>query len=279
MRLGGPVFDAPPDDPDAWVAAHREEGYSAAFVPIDRSASADTIRAFREAAEKAGLMLAEVGAWSNPMSPDEAQRKAALEHCHGQLALAEEIGARCCVNICGSLDGEQWDGLHRDNLTDETFDAVVETTRAIIDAVKPTRTAYALKTMPWMFPDSVENHERLLRAIDRPGFAVHYDPVNLVSSPQKFYSTTAMINEAFDRLGPHIRSCHGKDIMLRKHLTTHLDECRPGLGGLDHRTMLRRLHALGDVPLMLEHLPTAEEYRAAAAHVRSEAAACGLAFA
>ncbi len=53
---------------------------------------------------EAGIIIAEVGAWSNPMSTDPEEARAALAKCQTQLALAEEIGARCCVNISGSRE-------------------------------------------------------------------------------------------------------------------------------------------------------------------------------
>ncbi|HEX41333.1 MAG TPA: sugar phosphate isomerase/epimerase, partial [Phycisphaerales bacterium] len=71
--------------------------------------------------------------------------------------------------------------------------------------------------------------------------------------------------------GPYIRSCHAKDILLQPELTTHLDEIRPGLGGLDYAVFLKELTRFSDAPLMLEHLPNAEEYRLAAEHIRSVA--------
>jgi sugar phosphate isomerase/epimerase len=56
-------------------------------------------------------------------------------------------------------------------------------------------------------------------------------------------------------------------------LTVHLDEVRPGLGGLDYPVFLSELARLDpDLPLMLEHLPGTDDYREAAAHVRSVAA-------
>jgi sugar phosphate isomerase/epimerase len=56
-----------------------------------------------------------------------------------------------------------------------------------------------------------------------------------------------------------------------------LDEVRPGCGALDYRVYLRAVSGLAaDVPVMLEHLPNAEEYSAAAAHVRHVAAAEGI---
>jgi sugar phosphate isomerase/epimerase len=59
---------------------------------------------------------------------------------------------------------------------------------------------------------------------------------------------------------------------LSGRLTTHLDEVRPGLGGLDYRVYLQELNKLSpDIPLMLEHLPTEEEYALAASHIRAVA--------
>jgi sugar phosphate isomerase/epimerase len=146
----------------------------------------------------------------------------------------------------------------------------VQTTRRIIDAVKPVRTKYGLETMPWIFPDSADSYLRLIGAIDRKGMGVHLDVVNMINCPARVYDTTGLINECFDKLGQWIVSCHAKDIVLREHLTVHLDEVRPGLGAMDYGTFIRRAAKLGDVPVMLEHLPM-EEYAAAAAFMRKVA--------
>lgn len=276
MRLGGPVF-GDCSDPARWIAALTSCGYRAAYCPLDKTADDATVKAFADAARAADIVIAEVGAWSNPMAPDEKTAKDALAHCQGQLALAGRIGARCCVNIAGSR-GAQWDGPDPKSLTQETFDKIVEVTRAIIDAVKPTRTYYTLETMPWMYPDSVDSYVDLMKAIDRPRFAVHLDPANLLCSPQRYFGNAELIRECFAKLGPHIRSCHAKDIALSPRLTTHLDEVRPGLGGLDYKVFLQELRKLEpDVPLMLEHLQTAEEYIQAADHVRKTASEIGIA--
>ncbi len=277
MRLGGPVFEKS-KDPQRWAAAVRGLGYSAAYCPLDGGEGDAVIRAYAEAAAAADIVIAEVGAWSNPLSPDEETRRAAVALCQERLALADRIGARCCVNIAGSR-GEQWDGPHPANLTGETFDLIVETVRRIVDAVRPTRTCYTLEPMPWMYPDSPESYLRLLRAVDRRQFAVHLDPVNIVCSPQRYFDNAGLIRECFAQLGPHIRSCHAKDIALSGKLTVHLDEVIPGRGGLDYRTYLQELARLEpDMPLMLEHLQKPQEYAEAAAYVRSVAAGLGLAF-
>ena len=83
---------------------------------------------------------------------------------------------------------------------------------------------------------------------------------------------TALIEECFAKLGPDIKSCHAKDILLHNKLTVHLDEVRPGLGNLNYRTFLTELNKLDpDTPLMIEHLKGEEEYAQAATHIRSVA--------
>jgi sugar phosphate isomerase/epimerase len=270
MRLGGPIF-AKTETPDSWAKAVAAARYKAAYCPVGPEADNDTVAAYAAAARNADIVIAEVGAWSNPLGPDPATSTAAMEKCKAALALAERIGARCCLNIAGSR-GKKWDGPDAADLTDETFDMIVSVVRDIIDTVMPTRTFYTLETMPWMYPDSPDAYLRLIKAIDRKAFAVHLDPVNLVCSPQRYFATGHLIEECFAKLGAHIRSCHAKDILLHNNLTVHLDEVRPGQGKLDYPTFLRCLNRLdADVPLMLEHLPNEEEYCLAAAHIRSVA--------
>jgi len=275
MRLGGPVFTKY-QGPDEWVAALKKLGYRAAYCPVGREADAATIRAYAEAAARADIVIAEVGAWSNPISSDEVTRRAAMQKCQEQLALADEIGALCCVNITGSR-GERWDGPHPDNLTPETFDMIVEATRAIVDAVKPRRAFYTLETMPWMYPDSADSYVALLKAIERPQCAAHLDPVNLVCSPQRYFANGALLRECFAKLGPYIKGCHAKDVILQDTLTTHLDEACPGQGGLDYAVYLTELAKLDpDIPLMLEHMKKEDEYLAGAGYVRSVASQVGI---
>jgi sugar phosphate isomerase/epimerase len=268
VRLGGPMFGTF-NDPDSWIKAHQKLGYRAAYCPLKTDAALDLIKAYETAARKADIVIAEVGAWSNPLSPDTAMAQQAFKKCVDSLALAEAIGANCCVNISGSKNPTQWSGPHKDNLTDATFEQIVDVTRRIIDEVKPTRTYFTLEFMPWSYPDSVDSYLKILKAVDRKQCAVHLDPMNIIVSPRAYFDNGELIKDCFKRLGPHIRSCHGKDIILREDVyTPQLVECRPGLGQLDYRTYLMELSKLKDIPLMLEHLPSAEEYEKAAIYVR-----------
>ncbi len=269
VRLGGPVFEKY-NSPEEWIAAIKKLGYRAAYCPVSPGAGSALIKAYQTAAAKNDIVIAEVGAWSNPIDPDQEKAGKAIQKCTDSLALADEIGASCCVNVSGSRNPKHWAGPHKDNLTDATFDLIVETTRKIIDAVKPKQTYFTLECMPWSYPDSADSYLKLIKAIDRKQFGVHLDPMNLITSPQIYYRNGEMIRDCFRRLGPQIRSCHAKDITLREdNAVPQLDEVLAGKGNLDYSAFLTELAKLKDIPLMMEHLATADEYAQAAAHIRS----------
>ncbi len=152
MRLGGPVFESYAT-PEEWAASARRLGYRAVYCPLGVDADDATIMSYRQAAFEADLVIAEVGAWSNPLSPDEGVRSQALEYNKACLLLAEKIGARCCVDISGSR-GDKWDGPCALDLTEETFEMIVDNVRDIIDSVRPRQ--------DFLYPG---NH-----ALDVPGF-------------------------------------------------------------------------------------------------------------
>jgi sugar phosphate isomerase/epimerase len=260
VRLGGPVF-TDTADPVAFARAHRRLGYRAAYGPQKNVKDDATIRALADACGTEEVVIAEVGRWVNLLEADPAKRRANLETVTEGLALADALGALCCVDIAGSFNPDVWYGPHPDNLSERFFDAAVENARKIIDAVKPSRAKFCYEMMGWSIPDSPESFLRLLKAVDRPAFGVHLDPCNLVNAPARFYRNTDLLNECFDKLGQWIVSCHAKDLAWDVEMNVHFREVRPGAGSIDYETYLRRLSAMPQrPPLMLEHLPNAEEY-------------------
>jgi sugar phosphate isomerase/epimerase len=260
VRLGGPVFEVSAD-PEAFALAHRKLGYRAAYCPDLRLNDKERIRDYAAACAKHDVVIAEVGRWCNLLDPDAAKRAANMATVTDGLALAEAIGARCCVDIAGSYNAKVWFGPHPDNLSPRFFDAVVENARKIIDAVKPRRTKFSYEIMGWSLPDGPDAYLKLIKAIDRPAFGVHLDPCNAINSPEKFYHNTALLNECFDKLGPWVASCHAKDLTWDVEMNVHFREVCLGTGSLDYATYLKRLAALpNDVPLMIEHMKDAAEF-------------------
>jgi sugar phosphate isomerase/epimerase len=277
--LGGPIF-VRSDDPDELAKAHRQLGYSAAYCPNVPLTDSARIRALSEAFRKQKVVIAEVGRWVNLLDADPEKRAANMKYVTEGLALADEIGALCCVDIAGSFSTKEWFGPHPDNLSPRFMEAAVENARKIIDAVKPKRARFCYEMMGWALPDSADSCLNMLKAVDRQAFAVHLDPCNLINSPERFYRNTDLINECFDKLGPWIVSCHAKDLEWKVEMNIHFLEVRPGAGALDYTTFLRRLASLPNhPPMMLEHLPNAEEYKKGADYIFEHGREIGIQFA
>ncbi|HSD27893.1 MAG TPA: sugar phosphate isomerase/epimerase [Vicinamibacteria bacterium] len=278
IRLGAPVT-APGDDPDALARAHRAKGYRAGYCPAIRLDDRERVRATVEAFAMHDVAIAEVGRWVNLLDPDPEARKKNLATVTEGLALAEAVGARCCVDIAGSFSATSWFGPHPENLSERFFDAAVENARVVLDAVKPTRTTFAYEMMAWSLPDSPDACLRMLKAVDRKAFAVHLDPCNLVNSPARYYRSADLVRECYSKLGPHVASVHVKDLAWDVEMAVHFREVRAGLGSIDHGAWLaEHARVRPDVPLMLEHLSGDGEYDAARNHVRAAGERLGLRF-
>ena len=255
IRLGGHGLPVGSEDPFAFARAHRDFGYGAAYVPevgiSDSRRLADIEKAF--AAED--VMLAEIGIWRNLITPDDAVRKAHLDYAAERLAVADAVGAKCAVSYIGSYVAGTDYAPAAENLGREAFDASVETVRLLLDAVKPRRAKFALEMMQYALPDSVDCYVDLIRAVDRPAFGAHFDPVNLIMTPRVYWNSSALIRECFEKLGEWVVSCHAKDIVLHHQAALHFDEVMIGRGQLDYSAYLQELQRLPrDVPLLLEHL-------------------------
>jgi sugar phosphate isomerase/epimerase len=279
VRLGGPIH-LKTDDPREMAREHRRLGYSAAYCPNIKLDDRARIEAVVKAYAAENVVIAEVGAWKNMLDPDAAKRAENLKYVADRLALAEAVGARCCVDIAGSYHDKIWYGPHPKNFSKEFFDATVENCRKVIDGVKPKRTKFTIEMMGWAVPDGPEPYLKLLKAVDRPAFGVHMDVCNAINSPERFYRNGEFIAECFKVLGRWIASCHAKDLKWEVEMNVHFVEVIPGRGSLDYASYLKEVAKLPvDAPLMLEHLKTAEEYGEGRKYIQKVAAESGVAFA
>jgi len=276
VRLGAPIF-LTSDDPVQLAQEHRRLRYSAAYCPPADIHDSNRIRSIEMAFRDANVAIAEVGAWKNMLDPDGDKRRENLRYVTERCALADAVGARCCVDIAGSYNPTEWYGPNPKNLSREFFDATVENCRHVIDAVKPTRTKFTIEMMGWNLPDGPDSYVELIRAVDRPAFGVHLDVCNGVNCPQRFYNNSDFIGECFRKLGKWIVSCHAKDLKWITELNVHFVEVVPGRGQIDYRRYLTEINRLGaGTPVMIEHLKTAEEYSEAATYIRTIAREVGV---
>ena len=290
VRLGGPIrlagsaarggSAAPAPDPLELARAARQLGYRAMQCPAVELKDTERLRAIETAAKSEDVVIAEVSAFGfNMMARDPEERKKALDTMCEKLAIADEVGARCAVNISGFRGPDAQNRPHPENLNQVGFDLTVENVRHIVDAVKPKRAKFTVEAMSWIVPDGPDSYLDLIKAVDRTGFAVHFDPVNIINSPRRHFENGKFLEECFSKIGKWIMSCHGKDTLLAPASITHINEGRPGTGILDWKTFLRGVAALPqNPPIMMEHLQTQEEYLQARDYIFAQGREIGITF-
>ena len=259
MRLGtsSPLRH---NSPEEWAENQVKLGCSAVVFPVQSDCDEKTILAYKEAADKAGLMIAEVGIWRNALSPDPEERKKNMDYCVEQLRLADFLNARCAVNVAGAF-GKRWDGGYKENFTATAWSETVSMVRNIIDRADVKNAFFTLEPMPWMIPTGPKEYMKLIEAVDRDRFAVHMDIINMINSADRYFGADEFIDECMDILGDRIRSCHIKDVHLGEAYTLRLEECGPGDGEFPLRHYVSKLNEIDpDMPVILEHLNTDEEY-------------------
>lgn len=256
-------------NPEEWISLLRKYHLRAAVVPLTKDEPAEIRNEYLRLARQEDIVIGEVGVWKNVIAKDEKERKEAITYAKEQLAFADEIGARCCVNVSGAA-GEIWDGYYEENYSRETYEKIIDTTRDIIDSVKPQRTYFTLEPMYWMHPDSPDDYLQLLRDIDRERFGVHLDYANMITSFFRYHHCDAFVEECFHKLGPYVKSVHAKDVVLEPTPTICIRETIPGTGKIDFRLVMRLANEIDyDMPVFVEHLSSLEEYERAVQYLQS----------
>ncbi len=278
IRLGGPIFYEG-NDPEEFAWFHKERGYSAALCP-EWAQAGNTLENQRicEVMRQNDIVIAEVGAWCNPFNPDPTLEKQARDYMKERLYLADELDARTCVNVLGSLGGGIC-GSHPDNFTQAFFDACVDMAREVIDAVKPVRAKLSFEIMPFTFLDGAEGYIKFLKAVDRKEAAVHLDPANCISNPRNYYNNATYLEDVIATLGPLTVSYHLKDLKMRDEGATlpMFEEVLIGKGNINYVHLLRAIDATpGEHLCIMEHLLSDRYYRKNAAMIRIVAESIGV---
>lgn len=266
-------------DPYFLARAAKEKGYRASYTPQVTLGEPEKIKAIREAFRAEDIMLAEVGYWENIMDLDPGERARHRQAVADALALAEEVGARCAVDIFGSYCYGNGNSKHSArNFSAEALEEAVYMARYFIDTVKPKNAYFCYEIFPFSVVDSPEALEKLVWAVDRRQFGVHLDLVNLVNGPRAYWNNTDIARECVRRFGSRIVASHVKDIKMKEPaISVILEEVVAGEGVIDFGVFAKVLDDLPqEIPFMMEHLASEAEYDRAARYIRECAAKAGV---
>jgi sugar phosphate isomerase/epimerase len=243
------------------IGVVRRMGFSAAswHLPDLRTASDEArLLRVREAAEEEQLELCQLLPPQYPSlaDHDSAVRAAGVEAMRSVLQAARVLRAGSVYVRPGSLNPAGPWTPHPENHAPETRARLVESLRLLAPAAEALGVPLALEghvVSPLYSPEVVRE---VIDAVNSPMLCFNADPVNLISTLDEAYDSTALIDRIFDLLGDRIVAAHAKDVTVADRLVVHIDECVPGQGYLDHETFLRRFEqACPRGVVLIEHLP------------------------
>ena len=96
------------------------------------------------------------------------------------------------------------------------------------------------------------------------------DIFNWMTTPKRYFYNEDFIEECFEKLGKQIKSCHLKDVRMEGDYTLFFRETYMGNGAVNIRHLIETAISYDkDMPFIIEHLDTDEEYLNSIRYVKS----------
>lgn len=199
------------------------------------------------------------GHYPSIITPDDSARQKAVSMVQEIVRLGAKLGAAMVgVRPTSMHLANPW-FPHPDNFLPATEDRLV---RSLTEIAKACETHGLPIALECHVTSTLGSPQAVRRIIERTGSSwvkMNMDPINFVKDLSTAYNTTAMINELFDELAPHVASAHVKDVYVEDRHVVHISETIPGQGIFDFDTFFHRFEeTLPDGYAFIEHLPEAQ---------------------
>ena len=192
---------------------------------------------------------------------DPGLHRAALASYENQMRVGAIVGAHCI----GFGWGKEFGWPSPDIWSERTWSQRVAAVAELANAAQREGIDVAAHPLYFSPLKSVERCNELIEAVSSPRLKILLDLVNMCE-PHMYYSTTGLVNYAFDGLGAHVASMHAKDVKIsgggigggaraeKGNPIVHIDEAVPGTGSMDYETIMQRLGELPqDITIHVEH--------------------------
>ncbi len=191
---------------------------------------------------------------------DPARRRADLERLTRAFAIAVELGSPTVLAGPGSLNPDHHYGPHPANHTPETRARLVEFLRAAAPRAADAGVTFLLEPHLLTALDTPAHIAEVVQAVGSPAVRVNFDPLNLLSSVDDVYDSSAAMRRIFAVLQPFYQpNAHAKDVVIENGFVLHISEAPAGRGVADLATLLALADRLGPrVPVLVEHFPPAD---------------------
>lgn len=228
------------------------------------SITKERCEAFHRTFSQAGLSVPLIGAYFNPVHPNEekiANGKAVfkdyLAHCH-------ELGCEVVGSETGSYNGDKWT-YNPLNRTEEALSRVIETFSELADYAKSQNAFIGMEGAFGHVCWNVKTLDRAVRTIGRDNIRIIFDLYNYLdgSNVNEMYD---ILHEGLETFGTNIQVFHIKDCVIADDGS--LKQVGVGKGIFDYSRIIPEIRRVcPDARLVFEGT-TGDDIPAAVAHIK-----------
>ena len=219
---------------------------------------------FKKAFDRAGKSVPLIGAYFNPVHPDESKIRNGIDVFMDYIALAKTFGCDRVGSETGSFNGDKWT-YHPQNRTDEALSRVVSTFSQLAEYAGSYGVNVCMEGAFGHVCYDVKTLERAVRSIGKDNIRLIFDLYNYLdgSNADKRYE---ILDEGLDTFGDRICVFHIKDFVINEDGS--LRQCGVGKGVLDFERITDRISRVcPDADLVLEGT-TGEDIPFAVKHLK-----------
>ncbi len=181
-----------------------------AYVP--GAITSERAEAFSRTFKSAGMTVPLIGAYFNPVHPNEEKIKNGVAVFKDYLTHCHELGCEVVGSETGSYNGDKWT-YHPQNRTEEALNRVIDTFAGLADYAK-SRNAFigmegAFGHVCW----NVKTLDRAVKAIGRDNIKIIFDLYNYLDAPNGSNADERydILHEGLETFGDSIQVFHIKD--------------------------------------------------------------------
>ncbi len=238
-------------------------GFHGLSIGFDHRCSEAELLDIREALDRRGIHLVELGCYCNFITPraDEAERN--LERLTYALQAGALLNCNCAVTYAGSThpDPDRPFAEHPDNWSDAAWDRLVKRIWALLDQADDLGVRLCFEPHPATTLSSLDSLVDLMADTLSVRVGVALDPAPLFT-PEGAGEPARSLAEIFSSLADNIAVARATDVeLIEAGPEPEAREAPLGKGVLDYPTYIRLLDALQrDTPLVIKYQPDDAAY-------------------
>lgn len=184
-----------------------------AYVP--GAITSERAEAFSRTFKSAGLTVPLIGAYFNPVHPNEEKIKNGVAVFKDYLAHCHELGCEVVGSETGSYNGDKWT-YHPQNRTEEAVNRVIDTFAELADFAKSQNAFIGMEGAFGHVCWNVKTLDRAVKAIGRDNIKIIFDLYNYLDAPNGSNADERydILHEGLETFGDRIVVFHIKDCVI-----------------------------------------------------------------